>query len=200
MTGDAGSDGMSVEQRFRFGRLRGLDPTNSADGPAKTTANSFWVVEGRRTCDVCRHTFRVGDTVLVNQRDNDQPPQVRHHSYELPCSGEIVAGKAIDEESAARFYAAVDDHNPLKEGEIAIRLRPGNALVADLPLRARCAGCGHTLRPFEVVVLCPCDIVKPRCRLPVHHDPARGSDCLANWLLGSTPEHCPTTFRKLARR
>jgi hypothetical protein len=187
-------------RRFERGRIGGRDPANAAgDGPARTTANSFWVVEGRRTCQVCRHTFRVGDMVLVEHGGGGQPPLVRHHSHQLPCSGEVVAAEPIDEDRAARFYAAVDEQNPLKQGEIAVRLRPGDPLVADLPLRARCAGCGHTLRPFEVVVLCPCDLAMPRCRLPVHHDPSRGLDCLDNWLLGKTPEHCPMSYRKLGK-
>ncbi len=187
--------GLTPDELFDRGRQHGMDRTNSgADGPAVTTAASFWVAEGgSRVCPVCRHTFRIGERVWVDHAVAGKPARVVHASRELPCHGETVEGGTDDPELAARFFAAVDASNPLKGG---VRLKADSPQVAKLVHRVKCAGCGHSLRPLEVIVFCPCDPEKPRCRLAVHNDRARGVSCFDEWLTGRPLEHCPMSYRK----
>ncbi|CAL9565655.1 hypothetical protein SUDANB95_04684 [Actinosynnema sp. ALI-1.44] len=185
----------AAEDGFTEGLRRGVDRTNSGvDGPAVTTANSFWVAGGQQVCPVCRHTFRVNDRVHVQHATADGGARVVHASEELPCHGDATVGQRDDPALATEFYAAIDRLDALNQ--VAQRLNPGSWMVANLPKRVRCAGCGHSLRPFEAVVLCPCDETAPKCKLPVHHDPARGLDCRDRWLLNKKLAHCPMSYRK----
>ncbi|WP_309111536.1 hypothetical protein [Saccharothrix sp.] len=186
---------LAAEDGFNEGLRRGQDRTNSGvDGPAVTTANSFWVAGGQQVCPVCRHTFRINDRVHVQHATADGAARVVHAGEELPCHGDAAVGQQDDPAMTAEFYAAIDKLDALNQ--VAKRLKPTSWMVADLPKRVRCAGCGHSLRPFEAVVLCPCDETAPKCKLPVHHDPARGLDCRDRWLLNKKLVHCPMSYRK----
>ncbi len=48
-------------------------------------------------------------------------------------------------------------------------------------LHRRCAVCGHTFRPGDQVVICPCDPVSPRCRAAVHRDLLKQIHCWELW-------------------
>jgi hypothetical protein len=122
------------EDGFTEGMRRGVDRTNSGvDGPAVTTANSFWVAGGQQVCPVCRHTFRVNDRVHVTHGTGGSAARVVHASDELPCHGDATGGQQDDPALTTEFYAAIDRLDPLNQ--VAKRLKPTSWLVADLPKR-----------------------------------------------------------------
>ncbi len=80
-------------------------------------------------------------------------------------------------------------------------LTPGHALLERLGRGRRrrfCAICGDTLRPYDRVVICPCQPEAPLCETAVHFDVLRQLHCWHDWV--SDPEHlsCPATSRKLS--
>ena len=63
--------------------------------------------------------------------------------------------------------------------------------------RNTCLVCGHTFRPAEFVVVCPCRPNAPGCRAAVHRDPVRGLICRENWRAGADIVTCPVTLRRV---
>ena len=91
-----------IRAEFDLGHAAACDPANREavrGGAAATTLHSPWLYA---SCRVCAHTFRVGDTVWI-----DEQGIVRHHSALLPCSGHKLATPSQPLEITA-FFAVPD--------------------------------------------------------------------------------------------
>jgi hypothetical protein len=53
--------------------------------------------------------------------------------------------------------------------------------------RHACRVCGHTCRPLDQVVICPCDPLQPCCRVAVHRDMFKQLYCYDHWRQGADP-------------
>lgn len=185
-----------VRNELRLGMETAADTQNAsviaAGGAATTTLESPWV---GLHCPVCRHSFRLGDPVWIE-------PSLRrvcHSSALLPCAGQAAA--ATESPELAAFFAGLDEAWPPPADVPVRRLEPNDTLVASPSAgfrRHRCAVCGHTLRPFDRVVLCPCQPTTPRCRIAVHRDPAHGLNCWTDWNPGAHLHYCLATLNKLS--
>src|SRR5205085_2866290 len=85
-----------------------------------------------------------------------------------------------DSTSAAAFYLGLDESWPppatLPVRRLELGTKVGDLLLAPAVSgfrRHRCAICGHTLRPHDQVVICPCRPEQPMCILAIHRDPDR---------------------------
>jgi hypothetical protein len=171
-----------------------LDPANATvvrGGRAVTTLLSSWL---HTRCTTCGHTFRTGDEVEVSPDGT-----VRHQSPLLACaSGETA--EAAPSAVVREFFAGLDEAWPPPREMQVIRLEAGHDLLAP-PVagfqRHTCAVCGHTLRPHDSVVLCPCSPMRPVCAVAIHRDPFHGLHCLEAWNPGGTLKYCPVTSREL---
>jgi hypothetical protein len=192
------SSGGGLLESFREGEEAAADPENQevvAGGRASTNLRSRWL---HLRCELCGHTFRVGDAVEVGA-----DRKARHASEELPCSGGTFS-KLPDATEAAAFFAGLDESWPPPAKLPVRRLEPGtptgDSLLAP-PVsgfrRHRCAVCGHTLRPHDQVVICPCFPEQPMCILAIHRDPVRSLNCWEAWNPGEVQQYCPATSRKL---
>jgi hypothetical protein len=172
-----------------------LDPISAAaTGPAQTTEQSGWITD---TCPVCRHSFRQGEMVWLEERDG----QIKavHAQAELPChtGGEPRQGPAVLTPPVAIFLDAFRKAYPAIPGVAVKRLRPGHPLLSgQYRERSTCAGCNHTFRPFERVAFCPCSPDAPACRLAAHRDPAASLLCF-DALANPARKHCPMDYHKL---
>ncbi len=183
----------ALQIEFEAGEAAALDPANepaATGGHATTTLQSPWL---HLRCRVCGHTFRPGDPVEV-----DSGGEAVHAGAALPCAGGDVAAEANPE--AAAFFDGLDETWPPPENLPVVRLEAGHYLVAP-PLagfrRRTCAVCGHTFRPLDHVVQCPCFPEAPRCGVAIHRDPVHGLHCYDDWNPGAHQLHCPATSRKL---
>lgn len=183
-----------LRAEFEQGLAAARDPANRAavsGGLAVTTRDSLWFY---RHCPICAHSFRDGDQVRITADG-----EVRHHSALLPCSGETVADTARPAELAA-FFAGLDATWPPPAGLTLHRLETGHPLLAEPQgrlTRHACAVCGHTLRPHDQVVVCPCRPEQPMCRIAIHRDPMHGLNCWDAWCPEGRPHHCLATSRPL---
>lgn len=155
-------------REFRRGFTEGRDPTNVTPMPgseAVTTRTADW---RGLVCMQTGHTFRRGDRVRFG--DNLKPALLDPPSeLEAPEVREFIAGL---EEASGHI------------GTQRMMIVPGHALLSWAPGRIprhRCAICGHTLRPYEIVVICPCNPAAPLCGLPVHQDPRQSLACYDAW-------------------
>lgn len=174
----------AIGLRFSLGLRTGLDPDAAEhgapiNGHAITSLRSRWL---HGCCKVCGHTFRPGDEVFV--RDSGQ---VVHDMPGLRCNGS-EAGNAEDSGGQSAFYRGLAEAWPMPDDVPLIQLREGHWLLA--PPRAglrrhACRVCGHSFRPMDHVVLCPCTPNAPRCRVAVHRDLIRQMHCYDQWLNGS---------------
>lgn len=183
-------DSTSLKEAFQRGRIRALAPTTNRDGVYLTSLQSPWLF---RDCPVCGHDFRIDDPVFVSGET-----QI-HAGGALDCrDGEPQ--HSLDPALSAAFLAGLYQAWPQALRSVTQQLQPGHPLLA-APLgrirRATCAVCGHTLRPGEQVVICPCQPEQPRCRLAVHHDPLRGQTCWSDYAHGDGPRYCLTTGQPL---
>ncbi len=183
-------DPSSLKDLFERGRIRALAPTTDRDGVYLTSLQSPWLF---RDCPICGHDFRIDDTVFVSGGT------VIHAGGALDCrGGEPIL--AVDPALSAAFLAGLYQAWPQVLESHSHSLDQDHPLLA-APLgrirRATCAVCGHTLRPGEQVVICPCQPDQPCCRLAVHHDPLRGQTCWSDYAHGDGPSHCLTTGRPL---
>ncbi|MDJ0837765.1 MAG: hypothetical protein QNK37_14715 [Acidobacteriota bacterium] len=184
-----------VKREFEVGIAEAMDPSGVITTPGEnqvTTHASTWVYD---TCITCGHSFRVGDEVQI-----DEQGAVRHHSALLPCAGD---GKSAELGEEARtvlkeFFEGLDEVRPPPKHLPIIRLEDGHLLTAP-PLgqmkRRGCAFCGHTFRPGDHVIVCPCNPGDPRCILAIHRDPMHGLNCWETWNPGSALEYCPMSSR-----
>jgi hypothetical protein len=182
-----------MRSEFEQGLHAGADPLNAAptaNGPAHTTLESSWL---HQRCPLCVHTFRIGDHVVFGR----VPGRVTHTGEGPGCD---VAGNDMRQLTALRdFFRGLVDTIPVAERAVVRYLLPGDELLAP-PVhgfsRSQCAVCGHTLRPFDSVVICPCKPDQQLCRTAIHHDPSRGMHCWLEWKLATTQDYCLTTSRK----
>jgi len=185
-----------MSSQFELGLSAGADPLNAATiagGPAHTTLDSAWL---HQRCPLCSHTFRIGDRV-VSER---VPGKITHTGAGSRC--DIAGNDTRQVESLREFFRGLVDRVPAAERAIVRYLLPGDELLAP-PIhgftRSQCAVCGHTLRPFDSVVICPCSPDQQRCRTAIHHDPSRGIQCWLDWKSEITQDYCPTTSRRQER-
>ncbi|MBY8847833.1 hypothetical protein K7G98_03660 [Saccharothrix sp. MB29] len=179
---------------FDAGEAAAFDPQPVRDaggsGERITSLTSWWHT---RWCQVCGHTFRRGDRVLVADS------RVRHLDPTLDCA-ESGGGRA-DEAEVVRFTEGLLATWPVVGDVPLTRTDDVPGLLAP-PLgglrRAACLFCAHTFRPGEFVVMCPCTPAARVCARAVHRDPARGLPCWESWRPGSTLKVCPVTLTRLA--
>jgi hypothetical protein len=178
-----------VAARFSTGLAAGLDPDGAAgtELPAKgepqhiiTSLRSRWL---HRLCPICGHTFRPGDEVLAVP---DGP--VVHNLPGLRCRGGHPEA-ASNHARAQAFFVGLAEAWPLPVDVPLVRLEGDHWLLA--PPRAgfrrpTCRVCGHSFRPLDHVVICPCDPVNPRCRVAVHRDLFRQMHCYDQWAQGKS--------------
>lgn len=184
-------DPSDPRSQFERGFAAGRDPVQAAfalGGSGRTTVRSPWL---QRLCERCGHSFRIGDSV---QRSPDG--KIAHRENTAVCA--IDPSQSCTTSVQRRdFYEGLRQAWPPPPGLPVKRLEPSDPLLAytagGLPRRA-CAICGHTLRPFEEVVICPCSPLQPLCRAAVHRDPTRRLYCWDDWR-GS--QFCPVTARRL---
>lgn len=187
------SDFGAAHAAFSEGEAAALDPDNAsaaATGPALTTLRSAWL---HLRCQICRHTFRAGDPVEV-----EPGGRALHASALLPCAGSGAEASANPE--AGAFFAGLDEAWPPPAGLHVVRLDAGHSLVAPPHhgfQRHTCAVCGHTFRPQDHVILCPCFPSAPRCQAAIHLDPVHGLHCYKDWNPGAHRLHCPATSREI---
>ncbi len=183
---------MDVYTDFQIGVTNAMDPVNKAirEGQAITTLRSSWL---HQRCKICGHTFRPGDEVNIS-RDGT----VLHNFALLPCAGEknTTPGRSED---TSEFFQGLDAAWPSPNLTVR-RLDEGDPLLAPPHSgfrRFTCAVCGHTLRVYDQVILCPCHPDAPLCKIAIHRDPINGLHCWDDWKPGEYLIHCPATSRKL---
>lgn len=190
-----------VSREFQSGIAVAMDPLNdfaiTHGGKAVTTLSSYWL---HRVCPTCQHTFRLGDEVEIG---NDGV--VRHRSVLLPCTKDAPEEMVLHQETA-EFFMGMDETWPPPADMPVHRLFEGHELLAP-PLnnfrRHTCAVCGHTLRPHDHVIICPCSPENPHCLTAIHRDPLHGLHCYEAWNPRANkqdpgkPDFCPVTSRKL---
>lgn len=181
-----------IRRLFDQGLAAGLDPDSSArsctsiesvaDRHAVTTLRSRWL---HQRCKTCGHSFRLGDEVLVLQNGEvvHDMPGLRCHGKQI---GEICAGSS---EYHILFFSGLEAAWPLPDDVSVVRLKPGDPLLAPPP-RQTCRVCGHTFRPDDHVVICPCSPHAPRCQAAVHRDLLRQLHCWDEWVRESKGKIC----------
>ena len=178
-----------------------MDPTNRdalSGGRGVTTLQSSWL---HQACPVCRHTFRVGDEVAVDAQGTP-----RHDSPDLPCGGSAHA-VAVQGDELTAFFRGLDTAWPPPQGIPVWRLELGGMFshLLSPPFagfrRHACAVCGHSLRPQDVVVICPCHAAgrtTRRCDIAIHRDSVRGLHCWDAWTHGELSRYCPGTSQDVS--
>lgn len=208
--GSAGRAGGTLEvlafdQGYEAGMHPRLDGQRSG-GVAVTTTLSTWL---GLACTTCRHTFRVGDRVLVGGS------MVRHLDPALKC-GATQDGATRDSEAqddATQDDATQDDGNDVEDfarglleawpaaSGVPVRLRADDWRVAWRGSRSTattCPVCAHTFRPGDTVIICPCARSSDspdtlRCQLAIHRDPVIGLTCWDDWRPDGQLVRCPIT-------
>ncbi|GAA1392559.1 hypothetical protein GCM10009639_24420 [Kitasatospora putterlickiae] len=181
---------------FDAGMAEGLDPQEErgAHGDqALTHVSSPW---NHRLCGTCGHSFRRGDRVRLGSGAAD----VVHLDRGPGCgaAGGPGPGAAADPDAVAEFGAGLLEAWPPLDGVPVEAVAPGDPRIADRSRHGarppKCLYCGHTFRPHEWVVRCPCRPDRPVCRASVHRDPASGLVCWESWKPGGRVEVCPVTL------
>ncbi len=185
--------------QFREGLKASLDPYNKdrlRGGTAKTTLSSAWLY---KKCPRCSHSFRLDDAVYITTEG-----QVLHDSPALDCAGR--QGTADDDmaDEVFEFYSGIIESYLPERTVLPQIVTPGNPVVAhllDAPghgfKRYQCGICAHTIRPNDIIVLCPCHPEAPGCRLAIHLDPFRGLNCWGAWNSNVKEAYCPAFSQKL---
>lgn len=164
-------------------------------GPVITRSSSWW---NKQRCKTCGHTFRRGDRALVDAAART----VQHLVPGLDC------GIDPDDPDASAADGGLGDREAFAAGLLSTW--PANVPISAIkptdwriprPGRAQavptCLYCGHTFRPGEHVVICPCQPDKQACGVAVHRDPASGSPCWDRWQPTGKMTVCPTTTARL---
>lgn len=192
-----GRESGELLRQLRLGEAAAMDPTNAEavqGGRAVTTLQSRWL---HLRCRTCGHTFRTGDAVEIAADGS-----VRHRSAELPCAGG-VAGSDPGSPTITAFFAGIDEAWPPPRDLPVRRLVPGDLLLSPPRggfRRRACAVCGHTFRPHDHVIFCPCEPGSSSCLIAIHRDPVHGLHCWEDWNPGAYQLHCPATSRQLPGR
>lgn len=188
----------AVAAEFTAGLAAGLDPdasdgrdssTVGQDAPRRvtTTLRSRWL---HRLCPICKHTFRPGDKVLDRDHGN-----VVHDMADLNCS-HTSTDPPTDAIANDAFFDGLTQAWPVPDNVPVTPLESDHWMVA--PARAgfsrhSCRVCGHSFRPGDRVVICPCDPNEPRCRVAVHRDILQQLHCWDQWIKGDASEQCLAT-------
>lgn len=201
----------SVEAEINLGISVGQEPQaaftdDTASGVVVTRSSSWW---NHRRCTTCGHTFRRGDRVLV-----DSGAQTAQHLVPgLNCGIDPEAADA-PAGSAVPGTPGTSDRDEFAAGllktwppSVAIsRIAPTDWRIPRPGSRRQpptCLYCGHTFRPGEYVVICPCiagtpdEPGKPACQTAVHRDPAAGLPCWERWQPDGTLTRCPVTLAQV---
>ncbi len=197
MPHDDREDGSSSEQLVRCAFERGLSGARNeaslsaleSGASAITTLHSSWL---QQLCPICRHTLRIGDLVQKSPEG-----QIRHAPGLAVCVGRDAIRSEFSADTLA-FFSGLEIEWPPKAP--LLRLEASHWLVAPPRVGMRrnsCFFCGHTLRPGDTVVLCPCSPAAPLCSAAMHLDVRRGLHCYTEWDPGGKLEFCPVTSRKL---
>jgi len=185
----------TVSAFFR-GVAAGQDPATAAalqGGRADTNLRSPWL---QRRCVRCGHTFRLKDVVEPHPTGG-----FVHAAGTVICSEPGAPAPAADALREA-FQAGVRSGSPPPPDLPVVSLGPGHPLL-DPPTpafrRKACSICGHTFRPGDQVVICPCNPDQPvgGCAAGVHRDPVRQLFCWDEWSRSKIGGYCPVTSRKL---
>lgn len=157
-----------------------------------TTLESQWL---GKYCPTCSHSFRLGDQVMISEGGI-----IYHNADLLPC----LKKKRVSAQTSHElnlFYKGLDESWPPPKNIKIVRLEHGHELLAEPKAgfkRHTCAVCGHTLRLFDHVVICPCSPNDPKCLTAIHRDPIHGLHCFEAWNPGANGQkYCPVTLRKL---
>jgi hypothetical protein len=164
-----------------------LGPAGPTDGDIVTPGSAWW---HHQWCETCGHTFRRGDAVRLSGG------RVGHLDPALACLN--ATGRPPASTAAQRaFNDGLHAEWPAGEGAGTFLLAADDPLLAP-PLgdlrRAFCRYCGHTFRPDEHVVQCPCRPDLRRCAVALHRDPAGGLMCWEAWITGGRTRTCPVTL------
>lgn len=170
----------SITREFELGIASSFDPANEQviehGGEALTTLTSPWLF---KVCSVCKHTFRRNDVVYI-----EPDGSVYHNSPTLPCHKRGTYDATGSTTESAQFFAGLYEAFPTTLEAHVRRLAADDPLVAP-PVkgftRMKCKGCGHTLRPNDQVILCPCSPAHPICQTAIHRDPEHGLYCFDMW-------------------
>jgi len=191
------ADGLAAE--LELGISVGREPQaafteDTVSGVVITRSSSWW---NKQRCKTCGHTFRRGDRALVDAAAHT----AKHLMPGLDCGTNPdgqdaeAGGGAGDRDAFADGLLATWPANvPISRLEPTDwRIpRPGGQQAAPT-----CLYCGHTFRPGEHVVICPCQPEKQACGIAVHRDPASGSPCWDRWQPTGKLTVCPTTTARL---
>ena len=205
---------VDVEKRFSIGQAAGLDPDAAGGSEAPissrarqvtTTLRSRWL---HRLCLVCGHTFRPGDVILLLPGG-----KVVHDMPGLRCDGLVTEGHMDGSQPRAgteggllpldtteanqAFFAGLAAAWPMPDDVPVLRLEGDHPLLAPPRggiQRRSCRICGHTFRPMDHVVLCPCSVAakgtRKSCRVAVHRDLLRQLHCWDEWVRGDLRGQC----------
>jgi hypothetical protein len=185
---------------FDQGLASGRDPVNAAalaGGVGVTNLRSPWL---QRPCLRCGHTFRRGDRVEVQPGASYLHASGTSFCVDTASTSTAAPADATSSPTRNAFYLGLARACPPPPGAPVVRLEPGHPLLAPpTPAFARsgCAVCGHSFRPFDHVVVCPCSPDDPLCRSAVHRDPIRLMMCWDEWRKSHLGSFCPVTSRRL---
>jgi hypothetical protein len=199
---DTASGVADEAEQLDYGISLGLAPQPELDGEVVggvtvTRLSSWW---NHLRCRRCGHTFRRGDTVRLDHQDRSAV----HLVPGLRCGAE--AGEDSGQE-LMEFRDGLLSAWPAPGGLRVHRLAAGDWRLPTGPDDRRrinvCLHCGHTFRPGEYVVVCPCwpaaeagqdGPQQPAgCGRSVHRDPATGLSCWESWRPDGTVTVCPVT-------
>ncbi len=188
---------------FSAGTNTKASASQAADnGIVRTTLASAWL---RRLCPRCGHSFRLDDRIardqgrIVHAAGTDICNMSASSTTERPNAGHDPRDPR--RQDAARleqqFNAGLRRAHQLGPGgPLVTTLLPGHRLLAPPRQgfgRKRCAVCGHTLRPYDDVVICPCQPHDPICQAAVHCDRVHQMPCLDDWADRAGGTACPVT-------
>lgn len=189
MTADTPDTLSAARRDFDRGAAAALDPDNQKAVPGEpgiTNLRCWWL--GLR-CPECRHTFRPGDRVV----ESASPREVRHATPELPCAG-AGHGEALDPAAADEFFRGLNAAWPPPDDMPVVLVTRDHPLAAPPPRgskRHACFVCGHTIRPTDKVIICPCSPRSPQCRFVFHCDPEHNRNCWQDWKSAGRERYCP---------
>lgn len=176
---------------------KALDPQDDSAGHLDdeylTQVTSLWHFQW---CMTCGHTFRRGDQVRVDPVSG----RVWHLGHGLGCAVNDEENGDSDAAELQEFLVGVDTVWPVA-GDVPVVLTDDQPYLLAPPVgglrRMVCLYCAHSLRPHELVVICPCAPWQRECRVAVHRDPGLGLVCWERWRPSGTLSVCPVTLRRL---
>jgi hypothetical protein len=193
--GEPPSAGGELELGISVGREpQAAFSEDTVSGVVITRSSSWW---NKQRCKTCGHTFRRGDRVLVDSvaRTAQHLVPGLHCGTDPGDPGTTTANGADDRDAFADGLLSTWPANvPIS------RLAPTDWRIprgGGQQAAPACLYCGHTFRPGEYVVICPCQPSKQACGTAVHRDPAAGLPCWDRWQPTGKLTVCPTTTARL---